>query len=188
MIEAFGKICVDINNASLLVYETQKRAVNIFPVLHSHTYYEIHYSDKDNIFYFPNGDIKVKAGSFLIINPGESRYALTNSDGYVIALSIEKKTGKIKSYEYFKALLDDASLKPIEAGAELSESIYRFREIKYGNGHINELENIVWASEFLRMLFMKIENSDEKMRKIIKKETQMDENILNSNGRVITRE
>lgn len=175
MIEAFGKICVDINNASLLVYETQKRAGNIFPVLHSHTYYEVHYSDKENVFCFPNGDIKVKAGSFLIINPGESHYALTNSDGYVIALSIEKKTGKSKSYEYFKNLLDNAALKPIEAGDELSESIHRFREIKYGNGHINELENIVWASEFLRMLFLKIENSDEKMRKIIKKETEFDE-------------
>ncbi len=175
MIEAFGKICVNIDDSSLLVYETQKRNGTVLPVLHSHTYYEIHYIDKENNFYFPNGNIKLEAGSFLIINPGESHYALTNSDGYVIALSIEKKEGKSKTYEYFKGLLDDASLKPIEAGEKLSKSIRQFPGIKYGNGYINELENIVWASGFLKELFYKIENSDKKMRKILKKETEFDE-------------
>ncbi len=98
--------------------------------LHSHSYYELHFSTKPNqVVSFVSHETVMNKNEFLIIPPGEEHYTMpykTNTD--VLLFTIEQVKGESGFYDYFVNSLTAAAKKSIKASPRLFGLLKSFHE------------------------------------------------------------
>lgn len=128
------------------------------PALHSHGYYELHFSEQTNqIVSFVSNETKINKNEFLIIAPNTEHYTLPyKTNTLVVSFVLEKVEGKKGFYDYFSKTLETSSKKSIKASPRLFELFLELNTSKSGEFIKNYCRMKSVTTEIVEKLFYDI--------------------------------